>query len=116
MTGPTASGKLNRLIAQAEAGGLRVEVERNNPDDKLFEQYSVVIQMPRLDDPNALAAYYNARSLRLYAIRLGPGSARAFKISATEYTYTGHRSIKPKMLPYTVQSYAGDYARYNEER
>ena len=49
--------------------------------------------------------------LSIHANRIR-GRAVAFKLHVTEYGHSGPRSVPPKVLPYTIDSYAGDYRRY----
>ena len=107
----TPSTKLNRLIERAEAGGLEVDVIENNPRTDIVESWTVKIRRPHIDDMNGLAAYYNAQLLSIHANRIR-GRAVAFKLHATEYGLTEPRVVPPKVLPHTVDSYAGDYRRY----
>lgn len=118
MTNPTASGKLNRLIAEAEEGGLRVTAQRTDDPDvhSNVEQYVVDFEMPYLPVETALDSYNAALRVHVIATRWGIGSAKPFKLHVTEWTVNGHRELRPTLLPYAVRGMAEDLVRWLELR
>lgn len=114
---PTPSGKLNRLIAQAESGGLTVSVKPVDHEGGNVESYLVDFEMPDLGPVRtALDSYHKSRRIHVHALRWGIGSARPFRLHIVEWSVTGRRDIRPRVLPYAISGMVDDLARWRELR
>lgn len=107
----TKSAKLNTLIAQAQALGLKVEITTDNQYQTL-ESISVKIRPNFNSRNNLLEAIISDEFISIHALRsTHDGKPRAFLLNITKYSYSTTK-IKATQAKHWIDMMAEDLHRY----
>ena len=108
----TKSSKINAIIAQAEALGLKVAIEDNS--GQVLDSLSLKISLNFNGNANMLESILTHEFISIHAHRvIIDGKPRAFKIAAKKYYTLGEpRAIQPTRIKYWLDMMAEDLNRY----
>lgn len=107
----TNSATINKLAAEAEMLGLKVEV--TTTVDAYFESISLDIRTGVTEYSNGLGLYLSNEQILVTAVKMHTVKGSKFRHNALKFALCSHAQLEIKSVKYAIENMASSLAHYN---